>query len=116
MAAAAGFCLACGQATMANNRRILRSEACSNVQKASRDLFADRLKDKDREIVVESVLGDAFHERKSQLLSMLDSAIEKMPNTSRTVSGLSESSADPHTPSRVCSQKCCVSCCQVRKR
>ena len=69
----------------------------------------------DMEIDVESVLGDAtpsyvckkcfksieaFHERKSQLLSKLDSVIEKIPNTSRTVSGLPESSADPHTPSR----------------
>ena len=59
MAAAVGFCLACGQATMANNRRILRSKASSNVQKAWRDLLAERLKDKDMEIDVESVLGDA---------------------------------------------------------
>ena len=100
---------------MANNRRILRSEASNNVQRAWRDLLAERLKDKDMDIDVESVLEatspsyvcrkcfksiEAFHERKSQLLSKFDSVIEKILNTSITVSGLSESSADPLTPSR----------------
>ena len=58
MAAVGGFCLACGQMTIANNGRILRCETSNNVQRAWRDLLAERLKDKDMDIDVESVLGD----------------------------------------------------------
>ena len=118
MAAAGGFCLACRQMTMTNDQRILCSEASSNVPKPWMDLHAERLKDMDMDIDdVESVFGDAtptctcthvcrkcfksieaFHERKKQLLSKLDTVIENIPNTSRTVSGLTESSAAPPPP------------------
>ena len=106
-------CLACGKVIGINDQRNLCSESASDVYKVWRDLFVERLKDKDMDM--ESVFRavghtctcrncfksiERFCEKKNQFLGKLDAAIKKIPNTSRIISGLSESSADSHTPSR----------------
>ena len=55
VASAAAYCLACGQATMAN-RRLLNSESSSSVQKAWRNLLDERLKEKEMELDMDLVL------------------------------------------------------------
>ena len=139
MAAADEFCLACRQVITANDRRYLctesneaSSESASDVYKVWRDLLVEKLEDKNMEMDVESVFRAAghtctcrkcfnsfkrFYEKKSWLLSKLDAAIEKIPSTSRIISGLSESSADSHTPSRqLTSRKRCCPCPNPEQR
>ena len=84
--AAGGYCdcLACGEAAMANNRRLLTSETSLNVYKAWRILVDERLKEKRTELDMDLVLQasapsyicrkcyrsfEVFCDRKSQLLS-----------------------------------------------
>lgn len=91
--AAGGYCLACGEAAMANNRRLLTSETSLSVYKAWRSLFDERLKEKRTELDMDLVLQasapsyicrkcyrsfEVFCDRKSQLLERLNPAIEKM--------------------------------------
>ena len=93
--AAGGYCdcLACGEAAMANNRRLLSSETSLNVYKAWRILVDERLKEKRTELDMDLVLQasapsyicrkcyrsfEVFCDRKSQLLERLNPAIEKM--------------------------------------
>ena len=89
------FCLACGQAVAANDRRILRREASSYVRIMWQRLPDDKLKQKCFRVDVASTLGDEsspgcvhkkcfmsiknFAEKRDQLLDKLDAAIEKMP-------------------------------------
>ena len=89
------FCLACGQAVTANDRRILRNEASSYVRMMWQRLLDDKLEQKSFRVDVASALGDeespgcvhrkcfmsikTFAERRDQFLDKLDAAIEKMP-------------------------------------
>ena len=110
MAAAGGYCLACGQAAMANNRRLLSSESSISVHKAWRNLVDERLKENEKELdmdLVEKISAptymckkchrsyEVFCDRKSQLLERLNAAIEKM----HSVRSLSYQSGHT-TPSR----------------
>lgn len=55
MAAAGGYCLACGQAAMANNRRLLSNESSISVHKAWRNLVDERLKENEMELDMDLV-------------------------------------------------------------
>ena len=90
------FCLACGKATQPNDRRLLCSEASSNVCKVWDELLAERLKERHAEVDVNSVMKDGcvckkcfmamkvFYDRKLQLLRNLDGAIENIPSSAIT--------------------------------
>lgn len=96
MAAPPRFCLACGKATQPNARRLLCSEASSNVCQVWSELLAERLKERHAEVDVHSLMEDgyvckkcfmsvkAFYDRKIQLLRNLDAAIESMPSSAIT--------------------------------
>ena len=93
MSVADSFCLICGQAVAANDRRILRNVASSYVRIMWQRLLDDKLKQKSFEVDVTSALGDeespgcvhrkcfvsmkSFAERRDQFLDKLDAAIEK---------------------------------------
>ena len=119
----AGYCLACGQPATLGNRRILCSEATSNVHTAWERLFDERMKLKGAQIDIESFLGNeqspnpgcmckkcfmsvkAFSERKKQLLERLDCAIERMPRIPSQSQSDHTEELHQETPSRLQSRK-----------
>ena len=57
MATASPFCLACGQATLPNNRRLLNGDTAIVVRQVWQGLLAEKLEQKRIEVDIKSVLG-----------------------------------------------------------
>lgn len=124
-AAADSYCLACGEPATLRNRRILCSEASSNVRTTWELLLDERLKLRGAQIDVAYLLGNeqspnpgcmckkcfmsvkAFSERKNQLLQKLDSAIARMPRIEPRIPHQSDhiEEQQQETPSRLHSRK-----------
>ena len=115
MAMSSPFCLACGQETLPNNRRLLSSETSSTVRQAWQDLLTEKLEQMLLEVNFEPMIRGnppgcvckkcfmavkSFYDRKTQLLKNLDAAINKMPCNARPIPSSAELEGTPTTRGR----------------